>query len=305
MRLSQFCRDDTEASLLQHICSKGDSGKKLWRHFVEEQVVGVAELLELFPSCYPPLDQLLCACSAMPPRCYSIASSPLKGPKATRIAFSVVKYCCRISIPGNTDNGVIHRKGLCSNYLEHVLKPWLCGMSATNMSIRIFHKPTIHFKLPGSTSFPLILIGPGTGVAPFIGFLEQREALEKERQLLNALSNEGDAPAANKQRSHSGTNSNILTGAKECCMGEWRGGIELEDLPVEGTNIDKYRSSVSPGDIWLFYGCRNTMDFLYQVQMIAISISVTSLDFVFTLCFYLEFRRNYKIFCTIRELWII
>lgn len=268
MKLSTCCTNPHEASLLQHICSKGDTGKKLWRHFIELQAIGIGELLALFPSCWPSLDQLVGACSPMPPRCYSIASSPHRNPDAVRIAFSIVKYtcCAGVSETGDADK-IIRRRGICTTYLESLLEPWLNATNCKSDSppretVRLFHKPSINFKLPGSTSYPLILIGPGTGVAPFIGFLEQREALENELQCLKAQRSP-DAGAGS--RTLSGSNSNIKFGAKECCMGEWRGGIEVEDLPVEGNNVDNFLCSVPSGPIWLFFGCRNTKDFLFQV----------------------------------------
>jgi sulfite reductase alpha subunit-like flavoprotein len=273
MRLSQCCTDPREAALLQHICSKGDIGKKLWRHFVELQGIGAGELLALFPSCTPSLDQLVGACTVMPPRCYSIASSPLRDPDAVRIAFSVVKYTCSLELTAESVN-IIRRRGVCTTYLENLLEPFLRSVdvksdksSLVSIKIRLFHKPSINFKLPGSTSYPLILIGPGTGVAPFIGFLEQRQAIEKERLFVTQSVADSDATtAATKQRTVSGSsNSHIKFGAKECCMGEWRGGIEMDDLPIEGSSVDNYLNSVPPGDIWLFFGCRNTQDFLFQV----------------------------------------
>jgi sulfite reductase (NADPH) flavoprotein alpha-component len=56
----------------------------------------------------------------------------------------------------------------------------------------------------------------------------------------------------------------MSSGAKECCTGEWRGGFEVDDLPVEETTVTKFVQSVPPGPIWLFFGCRNDEDFLYE-----------------------------------------
>lgn len=286
MRLSQCCKDPTEASLLQHICSKGDVGKKMWRTFIELQSIGIGELLALFPSCVPSLDQLVSACGSMPPRCYSIASSPLRDPNAVRIAFSVVKYTSSAGVGSSEGKtcGLIRRQGVCTTYLDTVLEPLLRPGALNNaescpVKIRLFHKPSVNFKLPGSTSYPLILIGPGTGVAPFIGFLEQRAAIEKERLCMKSQPKcDADVDASKsaiKQRTISGSNCNIKFGAKECCMGEWRGGIEIDDLPIEGSSVDQYLSSVPPGPIWLFFGCRNTKDFLFQVySLFAISSNI-------------------------------
>lgn len=110
--------------------------------------------------------------------------------------------------------------------------------------VRVFHKPTLTFHLPGSVHPPLLLIGPGTGVAPFVSFLEHRMEIAKERQ---------------KNR-----------GGELISSGVWRGGFELEgdcDLPCEGNEVNRFIHSVLPGPIFLFYGCRNEHDYLFQERL--------------------------------------
>jgi len=246
MTLSQFCKDEKEKIAMQWLCSKDNYGKKLWTQTVEAQVIGIGELLAMFPSCCPTLSLLASILNPLPPRYYSIASSPLVRGNRLTVAFSVVRYSCCVtepSINGNTIEKKIRRVGICTNYLENLLECWLKPLNQANeiCSIRMFHKPTIHFRLPGSVTPPIILIGPGTGVAPFIGFLEHRSALEKERE----------------------------KSIGQTCMGTWRGGFELEekDLPTEGNRVDEFCSSSSPGPVWLYFGCRNDDDFLYKEEL--------------------------------------
>ena len=251
--LADCCTDDAEAAALRWLCAKGDIGKALWRAFFEEQRVGIGELLALFPSCSPSLQVLISALSPLPPRAYSIASSPLTHPCSVTIAFSVVRMSCRVSVSSPTQTSVspIRRMGLCTAYLVQQLERWLSSQPAHPDSqaislpapvlLRLVPKPSVTFRLPGSVAPPLVLIGPGTGVAPFMGFLSHRASLEKER-------------------SHSGDDT---------CRGMWRGSYELEgscDLPCERNVIDQFIHNVQPGPIYLFFGCRNEDDWILRVS---------------------------------------
>ncbi|KJY29910.1 bifunctional nitrate reductase/sulfite reductase flavoprotein subunit alpha [Streptomyces sp. NRRL S-495] len=92
------------------------------------------------------------------PRLYSISSSPLVHPDEIRVTVSVVRH----------PNGAGRiRKGVCSTYLAD---------RATDGPVPVFVRPTAHFRPPADPATPMIMIGPGTGVAPFVGFLEDRRA---------------------------------------------------------------------------------------------------------------------------------
>jgi sulfite reductase (NADPH) flavoprotein alpha-component len=91
------------------------------------------------------------------PRLYSIASSLKAHPEAVHFIVEVVKY--------NSHGRV--RKGVCSSFLAE-----RCSNSPTP----IF--PTASkFRLPEDGDTPLIMVGPGTGVAPFRAFLQERQAI--------------------------------------------------------------------------------------------------------------------------------
>jgi sulfite reductase alpha subunit-like flavoprotein len=261
--LADYCLNPQEASALRWACTKGEVGKALWNAFFEDQRVGIGELLALLPSCHPPVTVLLSILSPLPPRAYSIASSPLMHPCSVSIALSLVRYCCAVGGYSDThtappDNSsmsmsrkIIKRSGLCTSYLHASLKRWLYPSSSSTFDldgvpatsppaiVRILHKPSATFRLPGSVAPPLILIGPGTGVAPFIGFLSHRAALERERR----------------------------QSGEDTCAGMWRGGYELDvsDLPCEGNHIDEFMQLVPPGSVHLFFGCRNEHDWIFKV----------------------------------------
>ncbi|MER8187157.1 molybdopterin-dependent oxidoreductase [Kitasatospora sp. NPDC094015] len=92
------------------------------------------------------------------PRLYSISSSPLARPGEVRLTVSVVRYTNEYGRP---------RTGVCSSYLAD---------SADDGPVPVFVQRAPHFRPPADPATPMIMVGPGTGIAPFIGFLEERQA---------------------------------------------------------------------------------------------------------------------------------
>jgi sulfite reductase alpha subunit-like flavoprotein len=157
MSLAQHCTDPKEKVAMEWLCSKGSEGKALWSHFIEEQGLGVGELIALFPSCCPPIAALASTANKLPPRLYSIASSPLNCARIATIAFSVVQYSSCVIVDGHKVT-TVQRDGLCTSYLERLSKPLLCNEGPSNHTIRIFPKPSVDFHLPGSLSIPLVML---------------------------------------------------------------------------------------------------------------------------------------------------
>ncbi|MEU8687836.1 bifunctional nitrate reductase/sulfite reductase flavoprotein subunit alpha [Streptomyces sp. NPDC048665] len=92
------------------------------------------------------------------PRLYSISSSPLTDPHLVSLTVSVVRY-------ENPDGRP--RQGVCSPFLAD-------AEPGTPVPVRVQRAP--HFRPPADPATPAVMVGPGTGVAPFIGFLEERRA---------------------------------------------------------------------------------------------------------------------------------
>lgn len=113
--------------------------------------------LEEFPGYFIDAESL---CSALPPllpRFYSIASSYKKKPNEIHLLIACFKY----------DLNKSERVGIGSDYL--------CKVAKINESpIQFYLQDNIHFSLPSDPSIPIIMIGPGTGVAPFRGFIQSR-----------------------------------------------------------------------------------------------------------------------------------
>jgi sulfite reductase (NADPH) flavoprotein alpha-component len=113
------------------------------------------DLLEAFPSARPPLSELISALDPLLPRLYSIASSPKVAPCQVHLAVAVVRYKMRSR----------QRDGVASTFLSDRLAP--------GDTVSVYINPSDGFRLPAPDK-PVIMIGPGTGIAPFRAFLEER-----------------------------------------------------------------------------------------------------------------------------------
>jgi cytochrome P450 / NADPH-cytochrome P450 reductase len=120
------------------------------------------DLLEEFPACQLPFNVYLEMLPPLRPRYYSISSSPLAEAKRCSITVAVV------AAPARSGRGVF--EGVCSNYLLQQPEGAL---------VQAFVKDTKStFRLPDDPRTPLVMVGPGTGLAPFRGFLQERAALK-------------------------------------------------------------------------------------------------------------------------------
>jgi sulfite reductase (NADPH) flavoprotein alpha-component len=98
----------------------------------------------------------------MPARLYSIASSLTANPDEVHLTIGAVRYHA---------NGR-DRKGVCSIFTADRLQP--------GDSVPIYIQQNENFKLPANPETPIIMVGPGTGVAPFRSFMQEREEIGAE-----------------------------------------------------------------------------------------------------------------------------
>jgi sulfite reductase (NADPH) flavoprotein alpha-component len=117
------------------------------------------DLLDGFPSARPPLPELVSALDPLQPRLYSIASSPKHVSGEVHLAVAAVRY----------EKRARRREGVASTYLADRI--------AAGDQVEVFVRPSHGFRLPASLDAPVIMIGPGTGIAPFRAFLQERRAL--------------------------------------------------------------------------------------------------------------------------------
>ncbi|XP_030892752.1 nitric oxide synthase, brain, partial [Leptonychotes weddellii] len=119
----------------------------------------IVEVLEEFPSIQMPSTLLLTQLSLLQPRYYSISSSPDMYPDEVHLTVAVVSYRTR------DGEGPIHH-GVCSSWLNQI---------QADEVVPCFVRGAPSFHLPRNPQVPCILIGPGTGIAPFRSFWQQRQ----------------------------------------------------------------------------------------------------------------------------------
>ena len=131
-----------------------------YREAVLEKRTSIIDLLEEFQACELPFNVYLELLTPIRPRYYSISSSPLQEQARCSITVGVV------AAPAKSGHGTF--EGLCSTYLARQEQgDILYGYVRDTKSA---------FRLPESAATPLIMVGPGTGVAPYRGFLQERAA---------------------------------------------------------------------------------------------------------------------------------
>ena len=118
----------------------------------------VLAALEKFPSVSPAPAELLAALDPLQPRLYSISSALSADPGKVSLTVDSVRY----RVADRT------RKGLASTYLADRVEP--------GSKLKVYVQKAHGFALPASGEVPIIMVGPGTGVAPFRSFLRARRA---------------------------------------------------------------------------------------------------------------------------------
>ena len=185
-------RLETWLSILQQGSECDDS--LALKKIIIDNFLNVVDLLDEFLSVKVTLEALIELLPKQKPRLYSISSSPLLHPNRIQITVGVVQVV--------RDTGKVH-PGLCSNYLA--------GLFPENRTKARIAVRASTFRAPRDLEAPILMVGPGTGISPLIGFLQERETLLKQ---------------------HSSKGNQIQL-----------------------------------GEAWLYFGCRNYNDYLYQEEL--------------------------------------
>lgn len=133
---------------------EGDD-KKAWDDFCWGR--DLIDLVIDHPADFSDAEEFVSILKKLQPRLYSIASSPRAHPGEVHLCVGIVRY---------TSHGR-KRGGICSTYLSDRLD--------ANSRPRSFVHVNKGFRLPENPDTPLIMVGPGTGIAPFRAFLEDRK----------------------------------------------------------------------------------------------------------------------------------
>ncbi|XP_028403678.1 methionine synthase reductase-like [Dendronephthya gigantea] len=185
--LCEYTSNALEKRRLQELCSK--EGAADYSSYIREPHVSFIDILNAFPSCKPPFERLLEHLPRLLPRPYSVACSPSEHPTHLRFVFNIVKFT-------RIENVRDERYGLCTGWLQEFSNKLTVknenndkslesnfrelSLSDNLPKVNVVLRNHTGFHLPHDTQSPLIMIGPGTGVAPFVGFLQHRRHMQRQ-----------------------------------------------------------------------------------------------------------------------------
>uniref|UniRef100_A0A8D3E5V8 NADPH--cytochrome P450 reductase n=1 Tax=Scophthalmus maximus TaxID=52904 RepID=A0A8D3E5V8_SCOMX len=164
--LAQYASDPKDQENMRKMASSAPEGKALYQSWVLDATRNILAVLEDMPTLKPPIDHLCELLPRLQARYYSIASSSKIHPNSIHICAVVVEY--------NTKTGRVN-KGVATNWLKNKLVTDNGHKSTVPMYIR-----KSQFRLPFKATNPVIMIGPGTGIAPFMGFIQERAWLKQQ-----------------------------------------------------------------------------------------------------------------------------
>lgn len=158
-QLAPYAQNDMDRKALLRMSSK--EGKAEYKEKIIEAHVGIADIVtRLCTSIVCPLEHFIMVCPRLQPRYYTISSSSTVYPTTIHITLAVLETEKKVA--GAAGGGVF--RGLCSGYLA--------GLKNGDL-IRAFVREST-FRLPKQVGRPVIMFGPGTGIAPMRAILQER-----------------------------------------------------------------------------------------------------------------------------------
>lgn len=154
-KLLKAIAQKTSAPLLAHLLEPARKAD------LENYLYGmeVIDFLIDHPRLQIPPEEFVGLLTKLQPRLYSVASSLRVYPEQVHLIVDVIRY----------ESHGRPRKGVCSSFLAD---------RAEKVAVPVYPTSAKHFHLPEDGDTPIIMVGPGTGIAPFRAFLQERKALE-------------------------------------------------------------------------------------------------------------------------------
>jgi len=165
--LAQYTSDDEEKKRLLNLASEEPELQEHYEQYIQHDCRTIAEVLDDFISTKVSLDHFLEVLPKMQPRYYSISSSPNETPGRVSLTAVLVEYV--------TPTKRVAR-GVATTWLNTHRADSEKGIT---YQIPAFIRKSA-FKLPRESTTPIIMVGPGTGLAPFRGFIQERHYRKKQ-----------------------------------------------------------------------------------------------------------------------------
>eukprot|EP00899_Mesostigma_viride_P014170 jgi/Mesvir1/22754/Mv14153-RA.2 len=163
--LGRYASVELEAERLRYFVS-GEGLEELYKYNQKERRT-VAEVLEDFPSSSMSLEWLLETAPRLQPRFFSISSSQAEFPHQAHVTAAIVRWKTPFKRA---------RVGLCTGWLSR-----LGSVAAEDVKLPVWVAPGT-LRMPASHATPIIMIGPGTGVAAFRAFSMERRAFVRQQK---------------------------------------------------------------------------------------------------------------------------
>ena len=162
--LAEWCDNEKEKRRLLELCSK--EGTQQYQELIKANAFSLVDLLNTFQSCKPPIDLLVQMLSSLQSRAYSLCTCT--SDSSMEIMFNMVQF-------DSMESRTYERLGVGTGYLSKLNK---------NDKFYFIKRTHQNFVLPETCNqSPLIMIGPGTGLAPYLSFLKYKKVnLDKFKQ---------------------------------------------------------------------------------------------------------------------------
>ncbi|MGY1738585.1 bifunctional cytochrome P450/NADPH--P450 reductase [Geodermatophilus sp. SYSU D00684] len=162
--LARHTDDPEQRAALEAMTGDDEESQARYRDHVHEPNRSVLDLLEEFPACRLPFEVYLDLQPPLRPRYYSVSSSSLVSPEVCSITVGVLQG------PARSGRGTF--RGVGSTHLASLPE---------DGTVFVFvREPGIAFRPPEDPGVPMLMVGAGTGLAPFRGFLQERAAQQEQ-----------------------------------------------------------------------------------------------------------------------------